>query len=163
MQQMNDEEVVRGIFGIHLDAIKLLNAFNIVLLMNNMYKTNKYRFPLVELVAEWENNLVWALERFKGLFMKLDTLAKNMKARCKMYVSPKMAWDQVMDSWASVMNCPTKFDYEDRVTNFKVVSGPRLVEYVNGTTDKVMHLGNITTNMVESAHWSLKRLLQSSI
>ena len=50
-----------------------------------------------------------------------------------MYVSPKMAWDQVMDSWASVMNCPTKFDYEDRVTNFKVVSGPRLVEYVNGT------------------------------
>ena len=49
--RMNDEEVVRGIFGIHLDAIKLLNAFNIVLLMNNMYKTNKYRFPLVELVG----------------------------------------------------------------------------------------------------------------
>jgi len=36
------------------------------------------------------------------------------------------------------------------------------VKFVKGT-DKVMHLGNTTSNRVEATHWSLKRILQNSM
>ncbi|KAH1205895.1 hypothetical protein GmHk_16G046485 [Glycine max] len=35
-------------------------------------------------------------------------------------------------------------------------------KFVKAWTNKVMHLGNTTTNRVESAHWVLKRLLHNS-
>ena len=35
-------------FWTHLDAVKLLNAFNIVFFMDCTYKTNKYKLPLCE-------------------------------------------------------------------------------------------------------------------
>ena len=44
-------EVVSDIFWTHPDSFKLLNAFSIVLLMDNTYKTNKYRLPLLEIVG----------------------------------------------------------------------------------------------------------------
>jgi len=34
---------------------------------------------------------------------------------------------------------------------------------VKAWTDKVMHLGNTTSNRVEAAHWSLNRFLQNSM
>jgi len=46
-----DSEVVSDIFWTHLDSVKLLNKFSIVLLMDNTYKTNKYRLPLLEIVS----------------------------------------------------------------------------------------------------------------
>ncbi|KAH1257319.1 hypothetical protein GmHk_03G007319 [Glycine max] len=39
---------------------------------------------------------------------------------------------------------------------------PHKEKFVKVWTNKVMHLGNTTTNKVESVHWSLKRLLQNS-
>ena len=39
--------IVSDIFWTHPDVVKLLNAFNIVLLMDTTYKTNKYRLPLL--------------------------------------------------------------------------------------------------------------------
>jgi len=73
-------DVVSDLFWRHPNAIKLSNAFSIVLLMDITYKTNKYRFSLLEIVSvtstglnfsagfvllssEQENNLVWALSR----------------------------------------------------------------------------------------------------
>ena len=66
------------IFWTHPGSVKLLNAFSIVLLMDNTYKTKKYRFPLLEIVGvtstgltfsaafvllstERENNFIWSL------------------------------------------------------------------------------------------------------
>jgi len=43
--------VVSDLFWMHHDSIKLLNAFNIVFLMDTTYKTNKYQLPLVEIVG----------------------------------------------------------------------------------------------------------------
>ncbi|KAL5193815.1 hypothetical protein HKD37_20G055975 [Glycine soja] len=37
------------------------------------------------------------------------------------------------------------------------------MEFVKAWTNKMLHLGNITTNRVESAHWALKRLLHNSL
>ncbi|KHN28257.1 hypothetical protein glysoja_048567, partial [Glycine soja] len=36
-------------------------------------------------------------------------------------------------------------------------------KFITAWTNKVMHLGNTTTNRVESAHWALKRVLQNSV
>jgi len=43
--------IVSDIFWTHLDVVKLLNAFNIVFLMDTTYKINKYRLPLLEIVG----------------------------------------------------------------------------------------------------------------
>ena len=85
---MNDE-VVCNIFWTQPDVVKLLNAFNIVFYMDNTYKTNRYRLPLLEIIGvtctvltfsasfaymkvEREKKIRWALERFRGLFRKHD-------------------------------------------------------------------------------------------
>ena len=73
------------LFWTHPNFVKLLNAFNIVFLIDTTYKTNKYRMPLLEIVgvtstgltffagfvfisSEQESNFTWALERVRGLF-----------------------------------------------------------------------------------------------
>jgi len=83
-----------------------------------------------------------------------------------------------MQACGSVVNCDIVEAIEDRVNVFQVVcsSWPIFVNYVMGTwlrlhkekfvmawTYKVMHLENTTSNRVEEAHWSLKRILQNSL
>jgi len=82
-------EVVSDIFWTHPDSVKLLKAFSIVVLMDNTYKTNKYRLSLLEIVGvtstgltfsvafvllstERENNFIWTLQRLKGLLFRGD-------------------------------------------------------------------------------------------
>ncbi|XP_028186512.1 protein FAR1-RELATED SEQUENCE 5-like [Glycine soja] len=79
--RIKDEDVVRDIFWCHPNSVKLVNACNLVFLIDSTYKTNRYRFPLLDFVrvtptgmtfsagfayveGERVNNLVWALQRF---------------------------------------------------------------------------------------------------
>ena len=136
------KNVVQDLFWTHPDSIKLPNSFDIVLMMDSTYKTNMYKLPLLYIIgvmstgqtfsvtfilveAERENNFVWALERLKGLFTRVDLypkvivsdkdlalmntigvvfleaynilyqfhVDKNVKAKCKMIVHPREAWD----------------------------------------------------------------------
>ncbi|KAH1203806.1 Protein FAR1-RELATED SEQUENCE 5 [Glycine max] len=76
--RMKDEVVVCDLFWCHPDAV-------------NTYKTNRYKLPLLDFVGvtptgmtfsvgfaylegERVNNIVWALERFRGLFLRNDRL-----------------------------------------------------------------------------------------
>ncbi|XP_068486516.1 protein FAR-RED IMPAIRED RESPONSE 1-like [Phaseolus vulgaris] len=85
--------VVQDLFWTHPDLVKLLNAFNIVLMMDSTYKTNRYRMPLFEVVgvtstgltfsaafmllaSKRHHNFVWALEKLKGLFFRVDSYPK---------------------------------------------------------------------------------------
>jgi len=84
--------VVQDLFWTHPDSVKLLNAFNIVLMMDNTYKTNRYMMPLFEvgvtstgftfsvvfmlLASEHHHNFVWALEKLKVLFLRFDSNPK---------------------------------------------------------------------------------------
>ena len=89
--RLKDEDVVRDIFWSHPDAVKLSNAFNLVFLINCTYKTNRYRLPLFHIVGvtptgmtfsvvfaylkeKCVNNVVWALEWFRGIFLRRDAL-----------------------------------------------------------------------------------------
>jgi len=40
---------------------------------------------------------------------------------------------------------------------------PYKEKFVKAWKDKVMHLGNITSNRVVAAHWSLKRILENTL
>ena len=76
---------MQDIFWTHPDSVKLVNSFNIVILMDSTYKTNKYRMLLLEVVgitstdltfsvafcllaAEKENNFFGPLTDLKGCF-----------------------------------------------------------------------------------------------
>ncbi|XP_058742515.1 protein FAR1-RELATED SEQUENCE 6-like [Vicia villosa] len=73
-----DNVTVRDIFWTHLESINLFNTFPTVLIIDSMYKTNKYKLPLLEIVGvtstektfsvgftflecEKEDNVTWAL------------------------------------------------------------------------------------------------------
>lgn len=80
---------MRDIFWARPDSVKLMSIFPIVLVMDNTYKTNKYRQPLFETVdmtsielifgvaftyMEYEQtkNFCWMLDKLKQLFVKKD-------------------------------------------------------------------------------------------
>jgi len=83
--------VVRDLFWCHPDAVKLCNTCHLVLFIDSTYKTNRYKLPLLDFVGvtptamtfsvgfayletERVNNIVWALERFRGLYIRNDRL-----------------------------------------------------------------------------------------
>ncbi|KAL5134448.1 putative protein FAR1-RELATED SEQUENCE 10 [Glycine soja] len=134
--RLKDEDVVRDLFWCHPDAVKLCNTCHLVFLIDSTYKTNWYRLPLLEIVGltptgmtfsagfaypkgERVNNLVWALERFRCLFLRNDRLPVVI----------------VTDRDLALMNA------------VKVV---------------FPECKNLLCR-VESAHWSLKRILQNSV
>jgi len=88
---LKDEDVVLDIFFSHLDSVKLTNTCNLVFLIDNTYKINRYRLSLLDIVGvtptrmtfstafvylegERINNVVWALERFQGIFLRFDAI-----------------------------------------------------------------------------------------
>ncbi|KAH1253378.1 putative protein FAR1-RELATED SEQUENCE 10 [Glycine max] len=172
--RLKDEVVVHDLFWCHPDTV-------------NTYKTNRYRLPLLDFVGvtptamtfsagfaylegERVNNIVWALERFH--------INKNVKAKCKSLIDQKYVWDYVMDNWGTLVDCPSEQQFVESLQKFQIAFSPRpmFFDYVNVTwiiphkekfitawTNKVMHIGNTKTNRVESAHYSLKRVLQNSL
>ncbi|KAH1231447.1 Protein FAR1-RELATED SEQUENCE 5 [Glycine max] len=51
MTKSMDEVVVRDLFWCHTDAVKLCNACHLVFFVDNIYKTNRYRLPLLDFVG----------------------------------------------------------------------------------------------------------------
>ncbi|KAL2975456.1 hypothetical protein AAZX31_14G162400 [Glycine max] len=89
--RLKDQDVVHDLFWCHPDAFKLCNACHLVFFIDSTYKTNRYRLPLLDFVGvtptemtfsagfaylegERVNNLVWAWERFRGLFLRNNRL-----------------------------------------------------------------------------------------
>ncbi|XP_058778673.1 protein FAR1-RELATED SEQUENCE 3-like [Vicia villosa] len=81
-----DKVTVRNIFWTNPESIKLFSTFLTVLIIDSMYKTNKYRLPLLEIIGvtstdktysvgfsflecEKEDNFTWALEICKNLLV----------------------------------------------------------------------------------------------
>ncbi|KAH1188237.1 hypothetical protein GmHk_U059798 [Glycine max] len=128
--RFKDEDVVRDIFWCHPDAVKLVNAYNLVFLIDSTYKTNKYRLSLLDFV---EGTLV-----DRPLEQQFDEYLKRFEMVCSSW---PMFVDYVKDTWII----------------------PHKKNFVTAWTNKVMHLGNTTTNRVESSHWALKRVLQNSL
>ena len=91
-----------------------------------------------------------------------------MKEKFKTLVGQKKAWDYVMEAWGSLVDCLSKQDFDDCLMKFEIAYSPwpMFVDYVKQTwliphkerfvtacTNKVMHLGNITTNRCENCKY----------
>jgi len=89
--KVKDDNVIFDLFWSHPDAVKLTNSYNFVFLIDNTYKTNRYKLSLLDnvgvtptgmtfsagfayLEGEHLNNVVWVLKRFQGLFMRAEAL-----------------------------------------------------------------------------------------
>ena len=57
-----DSDIVKDIFWAHPDSINLLNTFHTVLVMDNTYKTNRYRLPLLEVVGVTSTAITYTVE-----------------------------------------------------------------------------------------------------
>jgi len=83
-----------------------------------------------------------------------------------------------MATWMDIVDFETEETYIDNWNRFKVVCGkfPKFLDYVERTildpvkekivrfwVDKTIHMGNTTTNRVESAHARLKKYMSSSM
>ncbi|KAH1257474.1 Protein FAR1-RELATED SEQUENCE 5 [Glycine max] len=174
--KIKDEDMVHDIFWCHHDAVKLVNACNLVFLIDNTYKTNRYRLPLLDFVGvtptgmtfsagfayvkgECVNNLVWALQRFRGLFLKRDALPGVIVTDTDQALMNAVKFDECLKKFE--MACAPWPMFVDYVKETWIITHKE--KFVSSWTNKVMHLGNTTTNRVESAHSSLKRLLQNSL
>jgi len=86
---------------------------------------------------------------------------KNVKAKCKMLVHPREVWDVVMKAWTTVIDCTDYEAFHKCVEGFEsaCLAWPIFLEYVQKTwikphkekfvsvlTNKVMHMGNTTSN-----------------
>ena len=49
--RLKDKVVVHDIFWSHHDAVKLTNACNLIFLIDNTYKTNRYRLSLLNIIG----------------------------------------------------------------------------------------------------------------
>jgi len=60
---------------------------------------------------------------------------KNVKAKCKMSVNPRDAWNQVMEAWGAIMDCDNVEEFGHCVQSFEAVCSPWpiFVNYVNAT------------------------------
>ena len=88
---MKDDNDVPDVFWSHPDVVKLTNSCNLVFLIDSTYKKSRYKVSLLDIVGviptgmtfstafaylegEHLNNVVWALQWFRGLFMRVDAL-----------------------------------------------------------------------------------------
>ncbi|KAL5191108.1 Protein FAR1-RELATED SEQUENCE 6 [Glycine soja] len=156
--RLKDENVVRDIFWCHPDAVKLCNACNLVFLIDSTYKTNKYKFPLLDFVGvtptgmtffvdfaylegERVNNVVWALEWFRGFFLRHDALPGVI----------------VTDRDLTLMNAMKIVFHE--CTN--LLCRFHIDKNVKAKCKSL--IGQKNAWEVESAHWALKKVLQNSL
>ncbi|KAH1257635.1 Protein FAR1-RELATED SEQUENCE 5 [Glycine max] len=180
--RLKDEVVVRDLFWCHPNAVKLCNACHLVFLIDGTYETNRYRLPLLDFVGvtptgmtfsagfaylegKRVNNLVWALEWFRGLFLR------NNRLPVVIVTDRDLVLMNALKIVFPEADCPSEQQFPDHLQRFQVACSlwPTFVDYVceawivphkekfiTTRTNKVMHLGNTTTNRVEFAHWALK-------
>ncbi|XP_073224785.1 protein FAR-RED IMPAIRED RESPONSE 1-like [Cicer arietinum] len=105
-------------------------------------------------------------------------ICKHVKAKCKMTVFPKKKQVQIMEAWEALIYSYDEAQYYTKLAIFEGICSscsifydyvheqwliPHKERFVEAWTNRVMHFGNTTTQRVESAHWSLKRILQDNI
>ncbi|KAK1386486.1 hypothetical protein POM88_014664 [Heracleum sosnowskyi] len=131
------------------------------------------------IVTDRELALIHAIKSvFPSTYHMLCTrhIAKNVEAIAKSVTKSVVFALGFLGNWNRIVHAETEVSYEENVQHFqKIYAGHQeLLKYVQTTwliharkfvhayTNKVLHFGNRTTNMVESAHNSLKRFLKTS-
>lgn len=100
----------------------------------------------------------------------------NIIKTCKKHFKDQQEWDPLMKDWTDLIHVETESDFNSKLSLFKDKwsSNPPTLSYIESSwlpfkeffvvawTKRVMHFGCTTTQRVESAHGSLKKLLGAS-
>ena len=93
------------------------------------------------------------------------TLIRMWRQSVKPWLVKKNAWDSVKEAWGSLVDCPSKQDFDESLVKFEIACSPwpMFVDFVKQTwliphkekfvkvwMNKEMHLGNTTTNRYEN-------------
>ncbi|KAL5124683.1 Protein FAR1-RELATED SEQUENCE 5 [Glycine soja] len=175
--RLKDEVVVRDLFWCHLDAVKLCNACHLV-----TYKTNRYKLSLLDFVGvtptamtffvgfaylegEHVNNIVWALEWFRDLFLRNDCLPVVIVTDRDLALM-----NAVKTMFPECTNLLCRFHIDKNVkAKCKSLIGQKNVwDYVMNNWGTLVDCPSEqefaeSLQKVESAHWALKRVLQNSL
>ncbi|XP_050915675.1 uncharacterized protein LOC127130752 [Lathyrus oleraceus] len=98
-QACDDELAARDIFWTHPNFIKLFNTFFTVLIIDSTYKTNKYKFILLEIIgvtatektysvefaffeSEKEKNITWTLKMCRTILKDKENTLKVIVTDC---------------------------------------------------------------------------------
>ena len=99
---------------------------------------------------------------------------QDVKVKYKSLIGQRNAWEYVMDAWGTFLDCPLEQQFDEWLKKFEMVCSPwpMFVDYVKDTwiiphkekfvtarTNKVMHLGNTTTNRYEIVQLFLLMLM----
>ena len=52
------------------------------------------------------------------IFLCQFHIDKNVKAKCKILVGQKNAWDYVMEAWGSLVDCSSEQQFDECLKNF---------------------------------------------
>ncbi|KAL5166406.1 PKS-NRPS hybrid synthetase [Glycine soja] len=190
--RLKDEFVVCDQFWCHPDAMKLCNACHLVFFIDNTYKTNRYRLPLLDFVGvtptgmtfsaefaylkgERVNNVVWALERFRSLFLRRDRLPVVIVI--DRYLALMNAVKTVFPKCTNLL-CRFHIDKNVKAKCKSLIGQKNAWEYVMDNWGTLVdcpseqqftkclqkfQMAFSPWPMVESAHWALKRVLHNSL
>ncbi|XP_057429902.1 uncharacterized protein LOC130723010 [Lotus japonicus] len=131
--------VIKYLFFAHPDSIHLFNEFSTVVLMDSTYKINRYMIPLLEMVRVTSTNMtysivfpymanertyevLWALNRLKGLIVKEQDLPKlaiccanftfqRVLGKLKTFVQSIERREFITDIWNRLMHATTEAEY----------------------------------------------------
>jgi transposase-like protein len=166
---------VKDIFWTHPDAIHLLNTFPFVLVIGCTYKTNRFRVPLLEIVGVTSTELTFTVTDKDPVLMNAIEfvfpsshnllcrfhMSINVRPKCKTLVPPKEKNVNVLAAWSDLINSHDEVEYVQRLQHFEELCAdypifleyvkniwliPHKEKFVSAWTDRVMHLGNTTTN-----------------
>ncbi|KAL5191691.1 hypothetical protein HKD37_04G010931 [Glycine soja] len=111
LHRMKDDNVV----------LKLTNSYNLVFLINNTYKTNKYKLSLLDIVGVTPRGMTFSAA---FAYLERECLNNNVKAKCKTLVAQKNAWDYVMEAWGSLVDVPCESYFDEYLKNFEMTCSP---------------------------------------
>ncbi|XP_028081087.1 uncharacterized protein LOC114282577 [Camellia sinensis] len=158
-----DTETVTDLFFAHPTSLKLLHAFLKVLLMDCTYKTNRYRFPLLQIVDKelaLMNAICTVFPATTNLLYRWH-IRKNVLANCKKMFETKDKWEMFIMSWNMLVMSSSEEEYIQRLSllysefstyqdalHYVTLSwlDPYKSKFVAAWTDTFMHFGNSTTN-----------------
>ncbi|KAL5184839.1 hypothetical protein HKD37_17G048477 [Glycine soja] len=142
--------------------------------MTSTYKRNRYKLRLLDFVGvtptgmtfsagfaylegERVNNMVWALERFQGLFLRRDALPGVIVTDRDLTLM-NVVKTYVMDAWGSLDDCRSEHQFDDYLKKFEIA----LKRLLQNSLGDLCSVWDAMNNMITLQHTEIKASFETS-
>ncbi|CAG8702077.1 20800_t:CDS:2 [Cetraspora pellucida] len=127
--QLDTEGYVTHLFFSHYRFIELIHMYSSVLFMDCIYKTNKFKMPLLNVVGITSFNTTFFNGKTQSYYNSLGV------ARCKRHFSTKQEWITFFNYWTNLVKSRTESDFK--------------TQWTDAWIDLYLHLSNIAMSQIE--------------